>query len=122
MNRNVYQMLIISTYQYQKNTKSIIYRDHEIFCEFNNQFYIILLNNLRFFQKPTSNPEENRKKAMYQLISKEQQYATGFQFAMTRFVSALAERKDLITPLEHRILFQNCEEVRKVAIYKSYFI
>lgn len=48
---------------------------------------------------------------MYQIITKEQQYATGLQFAVTRFVSALAERKDLITPTEHRILFQNSEDV-----------
>lgn len=48
---------------------------------------------------------------MYQIISKEQQYATNLQFAVTRFVSALAERKDLITSAEHRILFQNSEEV-----------
>ncbi|XP_018580022.1 uncharacterized protein LOC108917757 [Anoplophora glabripennis] len=65
-------------------------------------------------EKPTSNPDENRKKAMYQLISKEQQYATGLQFAIARFVSALAERKDLITPSEHRILFQNCEEILRI--------
>ncbi|CAG9817963.1 unnamed protein product [Phaedon cochleariae] len=65
-------------------------------------------------EKQTNNPEENRRKAMYQLISKEQQYATGLQFAITRFVSALAERKDLITASEHRILFQNCEEILRI--------
>ncbi|KAJ8981014.1 hypothetical protein NQ317_019693, partial [Molorchus minor] len=64
--------------------------------------------------KPTPNPEDNRKKAMYQLISKEQQYATAFQFAMTRFVSALAERRDLISPAEHKTLFQNCEEILRI--------
>ncbi|XP_050506430.1 uncharacterized protein LOC114332848 [Diabrotica virgifera virgifera] len=65
-------------------------------------------------EKPTNNPDENRRKAMFQLISKEQQYATSLQFAITRFVSALAERKDLITPSEHRILFQNCEEILRI--------
>lgn len=64
-------------------------------------------------KKPTSDPEEARKKAMYQIIAKEQQYVTGLQFAITRFVSALAERKDLITPTEHRTLFQNVEEVNE---------
>lgn len=48
---------------------------------------------------------------MFQLITVEQQYATGLQFAITRFVSALAERKDLVTASEHRTLFQNSEEV-----------
>lgn len=62
-------------------------------------------------QKTASNPEENRRKAIYQLISKEQQYATGLQYAVTRFVSALKERKDLITNAEHKILFQNSEDV-----------
>lgn len=48
---------------------------------------------------------------MYQLINKEQQYATALQFAITRFVSALSDRRDLITPHEHHALFQNSEEV-----------
>lgn len=48
---------------------------------------------------------------MYQLFNKEQHYATSLQFATTRFVSALAERKDLITPAEHRVFFQNSDEV-----------
>ncbi|XP_074034007.1 protostome-specific GEF isoform X2 [Leptinotarsa decemlineata] len=65
-------------------------------------------------EKPSKNPEENRNRTMYQLINKEQQYATGLQFAVSRFVSALAERKDLITPAEHRILFQNCEEILRI--------
>lgn len=49
---------------------------------------------------------------MYQLINKEQQYATALQFAVTRFVSALTERRDLISPQEHHLLFQNADEVR----------
>ncbi|RZB39848.1 uncharacterized protein BDFB_004581, partial [Asbolus verrucosus] len=65
-------------------------------------------------EKPSNNQEENRRKAMYQLISKEQQYATGLQFALTRFVSALAERRDLITAPEHKILFQNSEEILRI--------
>ncbi|XP_064212402.1 uncharacterized protein PsGEF isoform X3 [Tribolium castaneum] len=65
-------------------------------------------------EKASNNQEENRTKAMYQLIHKEQQYATGLQFAVTRFVSALAERRDLITPSEHKILFQNSEEILRV--------
>lgn len=74
-------------------------------------YYISVLIFL-FFQKPTNSSEDARRKAMYQLISKEQQYVTGLQFAVTRFVSALAERKDLITAREHKLLFQNSEEVR----------
>ncbi|XP_066147516.1 uncharacterized protein PsGEF isoform X1 [Euwallacea fornicatus] len=65
-------------------------------------------------EKPSTNPEEGRKRAMYQLITKEQQYATALQFATTRFVSALAERRDLITPSEHKLLFQNSEELLRI--------
>ncbi|KAF7267264.1 hypothetical protein GWI33_019497 [Rhynchophorus ferrugineus] len=65
-------------------------------------------------EKPVTNSEENRKRSMYQLIVKEQQYATALQFAITRFVSSLAERRDLITPSEHRILFQNCDELLRI--------
>nr|XP_022900553.1 uncharacterized protein LOC111413719 isoform X2 [Onthophagus taurus] len=62
-------------------------------------------------EKLTSNIDDSRKKSILQLISKEQQYATGLQFAITRFVSALAERKDLVTQREHKVLFQNCDEL-----------
>lgn len=48
---------------------------------------------------------------MFHILAKEQQYATNLQFAVSRFVSALIERKDLITASEHRMLFQNSEEV-----------
>ncbi|CAG9772991.1 unnamed protein product [Ceutorhynchus assimilis] len=65
-------------------------------------------------EKPITNPEESRKRTIYQLIGKEQQYATALQFAVTRFVSALAERKDLITPAEHKTLFQNSEEILRI--------
>ncbi|GJQ85861.1 PsGEF [Trypoxylus dichotomus] len=66
-------------------------------------------------EKPSNSSEDARKKAMYQLISKEQQYATGLQFAVTRFVSSLAERKDLITAKEHKLLFQNSEELLRIS-------
>ncbi|XP_050293542.1 uncharacterized protein LOC126734076 [Anthonomus grandis grandis] len=65
-------------------------------------------------EKPTSSPEESRNRAIYQLIGKEQQYATALQFAITRFVSALAERRDLLSPAEHKALFQNCDELLRI--------
>ncbi|KAK5649320.1 hypothetical protein RI129_000349 [Pyrocoelia pectoralis] len=66
-------------------------------------------------EKQITNTEEARRKTMYQLIAKEQQYAASFQFAITRFVSALAERKDLISQLDHRLLFQNSEEIHRIS-------
>lgn len=69
-----------------------------------------------YLQKLSTTPDEAKKRAMYQLINKEQQYATALQFAVTRFVSALSERKDLITPQDHHLLFQNSEEVCKICL------
>ncbi|KAK4881061.1 hypothetical protein RN001_004380, partial [Aquatica leii] len=66
-------------------------------------------------EKPTDNADDARKRAMYQLLAKEQHYAAGLQFAITRFVSALAERKDLISPIDHRLLFQNSEEIHRIS-------
>ncbi|CAH0553429.1 unnamed protein product [Brassicogethes aeneus] len=65
-------------------------------------------------ENKTNNPEENKRKAMFQLISKEQTYATSMQYAVTRFVSALNERREILTPQEHRHLFQNVEEILRL--------
>lgn len=48
---------------------------------------------------------------MYQLLKKEQQYALSLQFGISRFFLPLAERRDVIRPSEHAILFQNVQEV-----------
>ncbi|XP_060527393.1 uncharacterized protein LOC132702642 [Cylas formicarius] len=61
-----------------------------------------------------NNPEDGRKRTMYQLIGKEQHYCAAMQFGVGRFVSPLAERRDLISPSEHRILFQNCDELLRI--------
>ncbi|XP_049821007.1 uncharacterized protein LOC109602693 isoform X3 [Aethina tumida] len=65
-------------------------------------------------EKQVNNPEEHRDKIIYQLISKEQTYSTALQFGVTRFVSALAERKDLLTAQEHKQLFQNVEDILRL--------
>ncbi|XP_014251593.1 uncharacterized protein LOC106667875 [Cimex lectularius] len=61
-----------------------------------------------------SNPlsdEECRKRSVYQLLGKEQQYALSLQFGIARFMLPLSERKDVITQNEHTILFQNTQEL-----------
>ncbi|XP_017779494.1 PREDICTED: uncharacterized protein LOC108564844 isoform X3 [Nicrophorus vespilloides] len=65
-------------------------------------------------ERPTSSAEESRRKAMYQIITREQQYATSLQFSLARYVSALAERKDLIGANDHRTLFQNADELLRI--------
>lgn len=41
------------------------------------------------------------------------------QYGMDRFVIPLRERKDLVSPNDHRTLFQNIDEVSKFfSIYK----
>ena len=55
--------------------------------------------------------EEARRRAVYQLLSKEQQYTTCLQFGISRFLVPLSERRDLLNANEHYTLFQNAEEV-----------
>ncbi|KAL1138817.1 hypothetical protein AAG570_008879, partial [Ranatra chinensis] len=55
--------------------------------------------------------EEVRKRSIYQLLGKEQQYALCLQFGIARFMLPLSERKDLISHNEHIILFQNAQEL-----------
>ncbi|XP_073988009.1 protostome-specific GEF isoform X3 [Rhodnius prolixus] len=57
------------------------------------------------------NEEECRKRSVYQLLGKEQQYALCLQFGIARFLLPLSERKDLISPAEHAVLFQNAQEL-----------
>ncbi|XP_059619688.1 uncharacterized protein LOC132263760 isoform X3 [Phlebotomus argentipes] len=56
--------------------------------------------------------DDQRRRYLYQLISREQHYVNALQFGMQRFTSPLRERKDLISPSDHRTLFQNIDEVK----------
>ena len=55
--------------------------------------------------------EEAHKRAVYQLLSKEQSYSLALTFGVSRFLVPLSERRDLIAPQEHQTLFQNIQEV-----------
>lgn len=55
---------------------------------------------------------EARKRAVYQLLNLEQQYALGLQFGISRFLLPLSERRDIISPHDHGVLFQNAQEVK----------
>lgn len=52
---------------------------------------------------------------MYQLINREQHYVTALQYGVQRFTTALQERRDLISPTDHRTLFQNIEEILRLS-------
>ncbi|KAJ1520807.1 hypothetical protein ONE63_003898 [Megalurothrips usitatus] len=58
--------------------------------------------------------EEGRKRAVYQLLSKEQSYSLALQFGISRFLNTLSERRDLIGPQEHQTLFQNIQEILRI--------
>lgn len=62
-----------------------------------------------------SNIEDSPRKYLYQLINREQHCVTALQYGMQRFASPLAERRDLISPTDHRTLFQNIEEILRIA-------
>lgn len=59
--------------------------------------------------------EDAPRKYLYQLINREQHFVTALQYGMQRFVSPLQERRDLISPTDHRTLFQNIEEILRLA-------
>uniref|UniRef100_A0A1A9VWN3 DH domain-containing protein n=1 Tax=Glossina austeni TaxID=7395 RepID=A0A1A9VWN3_GLOAU len=58
---------------------------------------------------------DNRRKFLLQLISREQNFMSALHFGMQRFVQPLQERKDLITPNDHRTLFQNIDELLRIS-------
>ncbi|KAK6620855.1 hypothetical protein RUM43_011151 [Polyplax serrata] len=60
------------------------------------------------------NPEESRKKAVYQLLNKEQNYAMNLQFGINRFLVPLTEKREFLNPAQHHVLFQNIEEILRL--------
>ncbi|XP_058835219.1 uncharacterized protein LOC131692276 isoform X2 [Topomyia yanbarensis] len=60
-------------------------------------------------------PDDHRRKFLYQLISREQHFVTAINFGIERFVSQLRERKDLISPNDHKTLFQNIDELSRIS-------
>ncbi|XP_069696401.1 uncharacterized protein PsGEF [Periplaneta americana] len=60
------------------------------------------------------NREEARRRAVYQLLNKEQHYALCLQFGLSRFLVPLSERRDLLNANEHYTLFQNAEELLRL--------
>nr|NP_570001.5 Protostome-specific GEF, isoform F [Drosophila melanogaster]AAF45777.5 Protostome-specific GEF, isoform F [Drosophila melanogaster] len=58
---------------------------------------------------------DNRRRFLLQLISREQNFTAALHFGVDRFVQPLGERKDLISPNDHRTLFQNIDELLRIA-------
>ncbi|XP_034650669.1 serine-rich adhesin for platelets [Drosophila subobscura] len=58
---------------------------------------------------------DNRRRFLLQLISREQNFTSALHFGVERFVQPLLERKDLISPNDHRTLFQNIDELLRIA-------
>lgn len=58
---------------------------------------------------------DNRRRFLLQLISREQNFTAAIHFGVQRFVQPLLERKDLISPNDHRTLFQNIDELLRIS-------
>ncbi|XP_023032683.1 uncharacterized protein LOC6644550 isoform X2 [Drosophila willistoni] len=58
---------------------------------------------------------DNRRRFLLQLISREQNFTAALHFGVERFVQPLVDRKDLISPNDHRTLFQNIDELLRIA-------
>lgn len=59
--------------------------------------------------------EDSPRKYLHQLINREQHFVSALQFGVQRFASPLQERRDLISPTDHRTLFQNIEEIVRLS-------
>lgn len=69
------------------------------------------MQTFHHFQDRVEESASTRQNYVYQLLRKEQQYALCLQFGISRFLLPLAERRDVMRPNEHQILFQNVQEV-----------
>ncbi|XP_067635413.1 uncharacterized protein PsGEF isoform X3 [Eurosta solidaginis] len=68
------------------------------------------------FSKESIGPiTDSRRRLLLQLISREQNFITALHFGMQRFVQPLQDRKDLISPNDHRTLFQNIDELLRIS-------
>ncbi|XP_039287926.1 uncharacterized protein LOC111053522 [Nilaparvata lugens] len=69
------------------------------------------------------NINEARRRAIYQLLNLEQQFALCLQFGISRFLLPLAERRDVISPQDHNTLFQNAQEMPAInSCYRRYCV
>ncbi|XP_054729033.1 uncharacterized protein LOC129238026 [Anastrepha obliqua] len=68
------------------------------------------------FSKESIGPiTDNRRRLLLQLISREQNFILALNFGLQRFVQPLQDRKDLISPNDHRTLFQNIDELLRIS-------
>ncbi|KAG8323074.1 hypothetical protein J6590_013067 [Homalodisca vitripennis] len=65
-------------------------------------------------QGSPENVVEGRRQAVYQLLHNEQQYVLCLQFGIARFLLPLSERRDVISPQDHSVLFQNAQELLRL--------
>ncbi|XP_065200428.1 uncharacterized protein PsGEF isoform X2 [Planococcus citri] len=73
------------------------------------------LPQITFSSEEKVDPAENsRQFYVFQLLKKEQQYALSLQFGISRFLLPLAERRDVMRPNEHQVLFQNVQELLRI--------
>lgn len=79
-------------------------------------FYSSLFPSMISFQSMlVASIEDAPRKYLFQLINREQHFVTALQYGMQRFANPLQERRDLISPTDHRTLFQNIEEILRLS-------
>uniref|UniRef100_A0A8D9A3D9 Rho1 guanine nucleotide exchange factor 1 n=1 Tax=Cacopsylla melanoneura TaxID=428564 RepID=A0A8D9A3D9_9HEMI len=59
--------------------------------------------------------EHGRIEGINQLVNTEKSYIACLQFGIARFLTPLQERKDLCSPKEHAVLFQNSQELLRIS-------
>ncbi|KAL1454997.1 hypothetical protein WDU94_009123 [Cyamophila willieti] len=59
--------------------------------------------------------EQGRIEGINQLVNTEKSYIACLQFGIARFLAPLQERKDLCSPKEHAVLFQNSQELLRIS-------
>lgn len=60
-------------------------------------------------------PDDQRYRPLYQLMNREQHFVNALQFGMERFMNPLRERVDIISPNDHKTLFQNIDEILQLS-------
>ncbi|XP_059484635.1 uncharacterized protein LOC132202026 isoform X3 [Neocloeon triangulifer] len=69
------------------------------------------LPQVTFSTEAVLSADEARKRAVYQLLQRLQNFALSMRFGVDRFLVPLADRKDLLSSQDHFTLFQNSEEL-----------
>ena len=91
---------------------------------FSNGLFLIFFNKLYFFQELT-NQEQERQHSISQLVGQQEQFVAQMNFGLQYYLHPLGEA--VLSPADHKTLFQNIEQVKagftkKIYIAKLFFL